>query len=456
LDDMSPHERLKSLDLRARREALTALVRSSVRDGTTPPRRRDVVNMHCHTFFSYNAYGHSPSSLAWLAHEDGWHALATVDFDVLDGVDETLHACDLVGVRGASGLETRAYVDELADRVINSPGEPGICYHVGLGFAGGETPPRAARVLRAMREGAQRRNRDMLSRINAHLAPVHVDYDRDVLPLTPAGNATERHMLVALDAAARAAFPDRSALVAFWAEKLGEPPDAVEHSLSDTAGPNELIRSRLMKQGGVGYVPPDRTSFPPVDDVIRAIITCGAVPVVAWLDGTSEGERQLDALLDLFMTKGAAALTIIPERNWNIADPDERSAKVRELHRLMEAARSLDLPVLAGTEMNKPGQPLLDDFGAEPLLPYRDDFIAGANWAYGHTLLQRALAKGYQSDWARSALPNRGERNAFYREIGALVEPGRESVARVGALRAERPEAILAALGGGQAHSSSD
>ncbi len=26
-----------------------------------------VANMHCHSFFSFNAYGHSPSSLAWLA-----------------------------------------------------------------------------------------------------------------------------------------------------------------------------------------------------------------------------------------------------------------------------------------------------------------------------------------------------------------------------------------------------
>ena len=31
---------------------------------------------------------HSPSSLAWLAAERGWHGLATVDFDVLDGVGE--------------------------------------------------------------------------------------------------------------------------------------------------------------------------------------------------------------------------------------------------------------------------------------------------------------------------------------------------------------------------------
>jgi hypothetical protein len=53
---------------------------------------------------------------------------------------------------------------------------------------------------------------------------VAVDYDRDVLPLTPSGNATERHMLIAYDVAARRAFPAREALLAFWGGKLGLAP----------------------------------------------------------------------------------------------------------------------------------------------------------------------------------------------------------------------------------------
>ena len=34
----------------------------------------DIVNMHCHSFFSFNAYGYSPSSLAWLAKRDGFRS----------------------------------------------------------------------------------------------------------------------------------------------------------------------------------------------------------------------------------------------------------------------------------------------------------------------------------------------------------------------------------------------
>ena len=52
-------------------------------------------------------------------------------------------------------------------------------------------------MLASMRARAEGRNRDMLGAGEHPSKPVIVDYDRDVLPLTPSGNATERHMLVA-------------------------------------------------------------------------------------------------------------------------------------------------------------------------------------------------------------------------------------------------------------------
>lgn len=441
--------RLTDFDARARREALDALA-SAQESGHLPrPPRRGVVNMHCHTFYSYNGYGHSPESLAWLAAEEGWRALATVDFDVLDGVAETLAACDRVRIRAASGLETRTYLPEFARWEVNSPGEPGVLYHVGLGFTSPEAPPAARKTLAAMRAGAERRNREMVERINAHLAPVTIDYAREVLPLTPSGNATERHILVAYDAAARRRFPDREALVGFWAERLGAPPAEVDASLTDEPGPNDLVRARLMKRGGVGYAQPDAGTFPPLDDVNAAIIACGAIPVAAWLDGSSEGEQRMEDLLDLHIAKGLGALTIIPERNWHFSDPAVREIKVRALYDVVEMARARDLPIVVGTEMNKAGQPLIDDFGSDALGPLVGDMLRGADWIYGHTLLARALGRGYQSDWARHHLPGRGERNAFYTAVGAAAEPGAETLARLEGLRAvETPDRLLGRIEG--------
>jgi len=440
-------EQLKDLSPQVRSRALGELVSAwqAGRISCKPP--SDLVNLHCHTCFSYNGYGHSPSSLAWLAREMGWRALATVDFDVLDGVEETLAACDLVAVRGAAGVETRAYLPEFATREINSPGEPGILYHIGVGFVTRQAPPAASAVLEAMRRRAAERNRDMVARINAHVEPAVIDYDRDVLPLTPAGNATERHILIAYDVAARKLFLQREALVAFWAAKLGVDASQVEASLGAAPAPNELVRSKLMKRGSVGYVQPGPTTFPTLDEVTQAIIACGAIPLYAWLDGASQGEQQIEELLALLIAKGVAGINVVPDRNWNFSDPKVQAARVRELYRVVELARSLDLPIIVGTEMNKAGQRLVDDFEAEPLRPLRGDFLQGADFLYGHTVMQRALGRGYQSAWAQAHLPSRRERNAFYAHVGRSVEPGSGALRRVAALDAsESPKAILARL----------
>jgi len=100
----------------------------------------NVANMHCHTFFSFNANGHSPTSLAWLAKRRGFKLMGIVDFDVLDGVDELKDACEVVGVRGSAGIETRVFIPEFTTRKINSPGEPGVYYHMGVGFASSDVP----------------------------------------------------------------------------------------------------------------------------------------------------------------------------------------------------------------------------------------------------------------------------------------------------------------------------
>jgi len=127
-----------------------------------------VANMHCHTFLSFNAYGHSPTSLAWLAKRRGFRLMGIVDFDVLDGVDEFLDACELIGVRGSAGIETRVFIPEFATREINSPGEPGVCYHMGIGFTSSQATETAASILTNLRQRAARRNRSMADRLTTN------------------------------------------------------------------------------------------------------------------------------------------------------------------------------------------------------------------------------------------------------------------------------------------------
>ncbi len=452
-DDITQLEsQLNDFDPAVRAAALAALLEAERRGEVTPAPPADVANMHCHTFFSFNAYGYSPSGLAWLAHKNGYRLLGMVDFDVLDAVDEFLDACELVGVRGSAGIETRVFIPEFATREINSPGEPGIYYHMGIGFAGGwgdrdgaggrgdPAPtgggwisPEAAGILYDLRTRARQRNLEIVRRVNAWLDPVAVDYERDVLPLTPAGNATERHLVLAYARAADRELGgtegNSEELAAFWAGKLGLDAAQVTALLAEPARFQNTARTKLMKRGGVGYVQPSHDAFPRVEDFHRLITACGALPCAAWLDGTSAGEQAMEELLGLLIDQGVVALNIIPDRNWNLADPEERRRKVQHLYDVVRLAGTLDLPLNVGTEMNSPGNKLMDDFDAAELAPVRQAFLDGAHFIYGHTAMQRANGLGYQSAWAQAHLPSRGQRNDFYTQIGYLVPPGPAGIA---------------------------
>jgi len=452
--------KLNDFDPVVRAQALAELVALAQRGAVSPPfippniggerGGADVANMHCHTFFSFNAYGHSPTSLAWLAKWRGFKLMGIVDFDVLDGVDEFLDACELVGVRGSAGIETRLFLPEFATREINSPGEPGVLYHMGIGFTTSRVPETVANILADLRQRAARRNRVVVERVNAYLDPVAIDYERDVLPLTPAGTATERHIVVAYIRAAERIVPN---VVEFWADKLNVEPGRVATLMDDAPQLQDLVRAKLMKRGGIGYVQPGPDTFPTVDEFHKLIVACGALPCAAWLDGTSAGEQAIEELLALLISKGVVALNIVPDRNWNIADPEMRRLKVQNLYHVVRLAQELALPLNVGTEMNSFGQKLVDDFDAPELAPVRQAFLDGAHFIYGHTVLQRALGLGYHSEWAQTHLPSRRERNDFYTKVGYQVSPDRASMARLKQLAlssdpslSKGPAKILSAL----------
>jgi hypothetical protein len=424
--------RLNDFDPAIRTEALAELMGLLQRGEVALPPETDVVNMHCHTFFSFNAYGHSPTSLAWLGKRRGFKAMGLVDFDVLDGVDEFLDACDAVAMRGSAGIETRVFIPEYADQEINSLGEPGVCYHMCIGFTSSQVPQAVSGILADLSHRADKRNQGIVARVNDYLTPLIIDYERDVLPLTPAGHPTERHIVVAYVRAAERALSDPQA---FWAERLGMPLQEMatmqtsDVRMADSPEFQNLIRARLMKRGGVGYVQPESGMFPSMADLHALATACGALPCAAWLDGTTTVERDPEAWLSFLIDQGVVALNIIPDRNWNIADPATRQRRVEKLHRVVGLAQALDLPLNVGTEMNSFGQKYVDDFDAPELAPVHAAFLEGAYFVYGHTALQRALGLGYQSGWAQAHLPSRRERNQFYARIGHLVLPGREGTA---------------------------
>jgi len=412
---------LNDLDPAKRREALAALCDLVARGDVALPAARDAVNLHCHTFFSYNGYGYSPSFIAWKARCEGLRMAGVVDFDVLDAVDEFLAAARAVGLKACAGIETRVYVPPFATREINSPGEPGVAYFMGVGFVSSSV--KEAGVLAELKTMAQQRNRGIMERVNSHVAPVTLDYEADVLPLTPNGNATERHLCTAYDAKSRERMPDADVRAAFWAAKLGGDADAIKAAFDDPPTFQGMIRAKTMKAGGVGYVKAEGADFPTMERVSAFALENGAIPAYAFLDGLTEGEQSIEELLDVAAGHGAAALNIIPDRNWNLPDPEVKRRKVKRLHEVVAIAQARGLPVVVGTEMNAYGQKFVDDFDADALAPLVPVFLEGAHILYAHTALEGKAGLGYLSDWARRHFSTTADKNVFYQTLGERLDP---------------------------------
>jgi len=412
---------LDSFEAVERKRALAELCELAELDKIDLPEIGTDVNVHCHTFFSYNTYGYSPSKFAWLARKKGLAVAGVVDFDVLDALEEFLDACRILGLKGCAGLESRVYVPEFATRVMTSPGEPGITYHMGVGFPTAELQGAEKDFLLNLRKTAQQRNRELMGRVNEHLRPAELDYRRDVQVLTPSGNATERHMCLAYARKAAKLFGGGKELAEFWSRKLGVAIDPAW--LPENRGILDAIRARTMKRGGVGYVQPDKGAFPLMADMNRFVAAAGGIPVLTWLDGTSEGEKDIEELLEVSMSTGAAAINVIPDRNYT---PGAKDEKLANLYAVVELAEKLHLPVVMGTEMNSPGQKFVDEFDSEELKPLAQIFLKGAHVVYAHSVLQQKCGLGYVSGWAESSFGNVEQKNEFYRNLGAALDPKEE------------------------------
>jgi hypothetical protein len=410
---------LDSFDRARRDEALDELLKLVKKGSIALPAPRPVVNLHAHSFYSYNALGYSPTHIVWRAKREGLQAVGLVDFDVLDGLDEFFRAGELLGIATVGGMETRAYVPEFSTREINSPGEPGITYHMVSGLTRSSIDDvEASEFARELRTSARRRNMDVVERVNAALAPVVLDYEHEVLPLSPSGTPTERHLCEAYQAKAEAVFPKVADRVAFWSKHLSTPAEKLGPIIDNGRELQALIRSKTMKRGGVGYQEPKPETFPLASDVNQFGLALGGIPMLTWLDSTSSGEAAIEELIELHVSQGVAAVNIIPDRNWNIKDAATKELKVRKLYEFVEQADRRGLPIGVGTEMNAPGLKFVDSFDAPELAPVVASFLRGSDILAGHTAAVLAGEDGYTSDRIAAKFPKVEDRNAHFLRRG--------------------------------------
>ena len=435
---------LNSFQSETRQNALDTLKDFAKKENLLSSNKKESYNLHCHTFCSYNGYGYSPSYIAWLACKNLWFAAGIVDFDVLDAADEFLDAAQKLNVRGVCGLETRAFVADMAQNVINSPGEPGVAYHMAVGFASSNIPNEQKEFLAGLKTKANDRTKNIIKLVNAHLSPVELDFEKDAASLTPFGNVTERHACTAYRQKAEEIFPDEIVRADFWAEKLSLDSAEAAALILDPVKLEGTIRSKTMKSGGVGYVKASPESFPALPEMNAFALACGAIPCIAWLDGMSDGEKDHGKLLDMHISHGAAMLNIIPDRNWNFSDPEVKAAKIKCLDEVIAAAEKRNIPVIVGTEMNAPGQKLIDDFDSDALEKHMDTFVNGAAIAFAHTMLT-SLQMGYLSDWAKTNFDDDKMKNDFFTAFGKALTP-KKFIALKDQLKGQTADGILKLL----------
>ena len=411
---MNSEDPCSHFDSNVRAEAL----RKEAAESDFPP-PTTWVNAHAHTFYSFNYKGYSPSRFALEAKKAGLEMGGIVDFDVLDGLEEFWQASRLLDLKACVGIESRVFVPEFSDRVINSPGEPGISYHMGTGFTTTEIPTEAQTFLDGMRLTSEQRNRAMVERVNAFLSPLELNYEQDVMPLVPKGNATERHLCLAYARKAASQYSEESALRNFWSEKLGVAAEDLK-DVPDGRGMTDLIRAKTMKQGGAGYVQPDSGSFPNMAEMNEFVLQCGALPTMTWLDGCSAGEEAIEELLEVARSTGVAVFNIIPDRNYT---PGTKDQKLTNLQKVVEICKDLNMPLLGGTEMNSPGQKFVDDFDSEELKPMHPFFLEGSRILHAHSTLQRHAGMGYLSPWAVDQFASVSAKNEFYARFGEIFSP---------------------------------
>lgn len=425
--------KLDSFDWNTRRDAFLKLI-DMVKKGKIlfpPPAPR--INLHFHTFFSFNAYGYSPLHIIWKAKELGLSMAGSVDFDVLDAINEFQWGSLEVGLPFSSGIETRIYLSQFSDLEFSSPNEPGVAYYMGNGFTRlPEKGSEAENVLSFLKQVAQKRNLKIIEKVNQYLNPVQVDYHKDVLSLTPSNNPTERHIVIAYVQKAETVFTDKDKRALFWSERLEEEISLISQLLQDPPNFFDKVRLKLMKYGGVGYVNPDVGDFPSQEQANKLILNLGALPSFCWLSGYPSGEKDPKFMLDFCLANQIETIFIIPDRIWDIENEIKRESNLKNLYMITQECQKRSVPIFVGTELNKHGQKLVDDFDSKYLDPFTSYFLESAWLLWGHMVLELSSRRGYNSSWAKETLPDRRKRNTFFALLGKNIPADREVIKKIG------------------------
>ncbi len=331
----------------ARLEALTETLKTA----DFPPMDPRCINNHIHTSYSFSPY--SPSAAVYAARAAGLCTCGIVDHDSMGGTEEFIEAGRLVDIPVTVGVECRVSMagTPFAERRTNNPDQTGISYMVLHGVPH-QHIARVQAFFQPLREKRNLRNCRMLERINDVMG-MHLDFERDVLPLSEfahGGTVTERHLMLAL---ARATEPNLDMLSEY-----------------DLVG--KLKKDCIPKV----YIPAT-DECPSLEEITALAAEIDAILCYAYLGDVTQsvtGDKKTQTFEDAYLGEligtlydaGVHAITYMPTRN-----TDEQLARLRAL------AENCKMREICGEDINSPRQ----SFVIEKLKEPRFSGLIDSTWA---------------------------------------------------------------------------
>ncbi len=325
-----------------------------------PPEVPQYINNHIHTTYSFSPY--SPTAAVYAARMEGLCTAGIIDHDSIAGAREFLAAAELIGMPVTIGMECRISMDgtRLEGRRTNNPDQVGVSYMTIQGVPHHQID-RLDAFFRPYREARNRRNRQMIDRINAMLPELELDFDRDVLPLSlghEGGGVTERHLMYALARKLTRQVGKGEAMV----EKLGQMgmtlSDKQKAQMMDLEYPfYEYDLLGILKGTFVPAIYVDATDeCPKLPDVVALCQEVDATLCYAYLGDVGNsvtGDKKAqkfedDYLEDVFLClqeEGVRAVTYMPTRN----TPEQ-------LERLRGMCDEYGMFQISGEDINSPRQ----------------------------------------------------------------------------------------------------
>jgi len=240
-------EKLLSFDYEERKKGIYILKEKIEKEEIKKLKNPPYLNFHIHSFHSFNYKNWSPSRIVFEGWKQNLKYTGVVDFDTLIATEEALFTGEILNMKVVCGFESRVFLPELKDKVINSPKEPGIYYLCGKGFRKKiEAQTQEGKFFSKLKEIAQNRNKKVIKKLNEFLKDVQIEYEKDLLPLTPSNNPTERHIVVAYQRKSEEILKEK--VDDFWAEILKKEKQQVEELRKEKPEDfQEILRKKLIK-----------------------------------------------------------------------------------------------------------------------------------------------------------------------------------------------------------------